>query len=61
METQHTNGGNSIGAIKDAVDRMKDDKKLPTYGEMEKDVKRDKAATDPKLSPAERHADWASY
>jgi hypothetical protein len=61
METQHINGGNSIGAIKDAADRMKDDKKLPTYGELEKEMKRDKASTDPKLSPAERHADWASH
>jgi len=61
METQHIKGESSIGAIKDAADRMKDDKKLPTYGEMEKEVKRDKATTDHKLSPAERHADWASH
>jgi prevent-host-death family protein len=61
METQPTNGGNSVGAIKDAADRMKNNKKMPAYSEMEKEVKRDKAATDPKLSPAERHADWASH
>jgi hypothetical protein len=60
METQHTNGGNSVGAIKDAADQMKNNKKMPAYSEMEKEVKRDKAA-DPKLSPAERHADWASH
>jgi hypothetical protein len=61
VETVHIKGGNSISSIKDVVDRMKDHKKLSVESEMDKAVKQAKAATDPKLSPAERHADWASY